>query len=62
MLLNNVDFISSDSNLANGCTHFAPPKETNRWTGGKLTHNIIKKGTHNLLTPPRLCLQTAEKE
>ena len=24
MLLNNVDFISSDSNLANGCTHFAP--------------------------------------
>jgi hypothetical protein len=42
--------------------HTLPPKETNRWTGGKLTHNIIKKGTHNLLTPPRLCLQTAEKE
>ena len=55
MLLNNVDLISTDSTLC-------PLKETNRWTGGKLTHNIIKKGTHNLLTPPRLCLQTAEKE
>ena len=24
MLLNNVDFFSTDSNLANSCTHFAP--------------------------------------